>query len=574
MTVVRDGLGAATVSDLIYAIGGNTSGGVAVDAVERYDPVANTWTTRTPLPAPRRYLAAAALNGIVYAIGGETSGGTVATVEAYDPVANTWTTRASLATARKNHAAAAGNGVLYVMGGVDASGNPLASLEVYDPVANTWTTKAAMPGSRSGLAAAFVDGALYAVGGQSGTASSSITGYDPVFNQWYLKSNMPTSRSGLGAAAVNGILYAVGGQQTSFPSLQKIEAFTDSYRWQGSNSSVATLNQQGRAVGVAPGQSNISVSVGSLSCSASSSCGVLTVTPTTMALDRTSLAFGGIIDGSTLFPRTAEQQVRLTQSGAGTVTWTATSSQPWLVVAPASGTGSAIFIVTTANAPLTVGTFTGAISIVLTGAANTVGPINVTLTVTSTGAAPFGSMDTPLEGATNVVGSIPVTGWALDDVSVNLVRLVRLAVPGEPAGAEIFIGLANIVEGARPDVAGSYPTAPKGTAAGWGYLLLTNFLPNQGNGTFTLRAYADDAEGHSTLLGSRTITCTNSAATTPFGAIDTPGQGATVSGMVHNFGWVLSPGSRRADPTNGGVVNVFVDGVPVGVPPAGPPVRT
>src|SRR5205085_10380982 len=62
-------------------------------------------------------------------------------------------------------------------------------------------------------------------------------------------------------------------------------------------------------------------------------------------------------------------------------------------------------------------------------------------------------------------------------------------------------------------------------------------------------------------------TCTNSTATLPFGAIDTPTQGETVSGPNYtNFGWVLSPGARHADPPNGGTVNVLIDGVVTGQP--------
>ena len=89
-----------------------------------------------------------------------------------------------------------------------------------------------------------------------------------------------------------------------------------------------------------------------------------------------------------------------------------------------------------------------------------------------------------------------------------------------------------------------------------------------GNGTFKLYAFADDSDGHSTLLGTKTITCTNSKAVTPFGAIDTPAQGATVSGIVDNFGWTLGVGGHGSNPPNGGTVNVFIDGVPVGVPGA------
>jgi hypothetical protein len=98
-------------------------------------------------------------------------------------------------------------------------------------------------------------------------------------------------------------------------------------------------------------------------------------------------------------------------------------------------------------------------------------------------------------------------------------------------------------------------------------MLLTNFLPDLGNGTFTLCAIADDAEGGSTLLGTKTITVSNSTATKPFGAIDTPTPGETISGTSYNnFGWVLSPAPGRADPTSGGSVTVFINGAPVGTP--------
>jgi hypothetical protein len=179
---------------------------------------------------------------------------------------------------------------------------------------------------------------------------------------------------------------------------------------------------------------------------------------------------------------------------------------------------------------------------------------------------PFGSFDTPTQNATGVTGSVAVTGWALDDNGVTRVRILRAPVAGEPAGRLVYLGDANFVTGARPDIASRFPSAALKNRAGWGYLMLTLFLPNLGNGTFTLYAYADDGDGHSSLLGSRTITCANASSLTPFGAIDTPGQGESVSNSVNNFGWVLSPGTRRADPTGGGTVQVIIDGVAVGSP--------
>ena len=181
-------------------------------------------------------------------------------------------------------------------------------------------------------------------------------------------------------------------------------------------------------------------------------------------------------------------------------------------------------------------------------------------------ASPFGSLDTPMQNAIGVTGSIAVTGWALDDSQVTNVRILRDPIAGEAAGVPVFIGDAVFVGGARPDVASVYPAYPFNDRAGWGYLLLTNVLPNRGNGTFTLHAYAEDANGHSTLLGSRTISCANATATRPFGAIDTPAQGETVSGTSYvNFGWVLTP-LPKSIPVDGSTITILIDGVPMGHP--------
>src|SRR6185295_914857 len=113
------------------------------------------------------------------------------------------------------------------------------------------------------------------------------------------------------------------------------------------------------------------------------------------------------------------------------------------------------------------------------------------------------------------------------------------------------------VENARPDVAATL-SLPFAYKAGWGYMLLTNFLPNGGNGSYTIHAFAEDFDGHTVLIGSRTFTCNNAAAIKPFGAIDTPDQGETISGSNYvNFGWALTPmpNSIRSD---GSTIVVFI----------------
>jgi hypothetical protein len=207
--------------------------------------------------------------------------------------------------------------------------------------------------------------------------------------------------------------------------------------------------------------------------------------------------------------------------------------------------------------------------------------------------APFGQVDTPAYGATGLVGAIGVTGWALDDVGVTAVRIFRNCLPFEPqvncqniGGANVvYIGQAAFLAGARPDVEAAFPGYPNNARAGWGYLMLTNMLPHVtsgqlfgGQGNLTLYAYAFDPEGHITLLGRSSldhtptaVTLANDTIAKPFGAIDTPGQGQTVSGALANFGWVLTPDGDTAAgaddiyiPTDGSTMRVYIDGIGVG----------
>jgi hypothetical protein len=243
-------------------------------------------------------------------------------------------------------------------------------------------------------------------------------------------------------------------------------------------------------------------------------------------------------------------QVALTTGCA----WQVSNVPTWIHASAASGTGRQTIQLTIDS------DFTGSNR----SAALTIGGQFVTITQAGLAStAPFGVIDTPMDYATGVTGALAVTGWALDDVGVTRVRIARDPVGGEPLDAQVYIGDATFVDGARPDVQAAYPSLPNASRAGWGLQVLTNMLPNQGTGTFRLYAYADDVDGHTTLLGFRTITCMNAGATAPFGTIDTPGQGETVSGTVVNFGWALS---RALIPPDGSTIDVLVDGAAVGHP--------
>jgi hypothetical protein len=185
---------------------------------------------------------------------------------------------------------------------------------------------------------------------------------------------------------------------------------------------------------------------------------------------------------------------------------------------------------------------------------------------------PIGSFDTPLDNTTGVAGAIPVTGWALDKVGVSKVQVWREPVGNEPVAPNnlIFVGNAVQVAGTRPDVQALYPNMPFNDRAGWGYLLLTNFLPAvsgpSGNGTYKLHFIAYNNAGGQTDLGTRTIVVDNVHASKPFGTIDTPGQGDIISGNAYvNFGWTLTQ-NPYCIPIDGHTMTVTIDGIIRGHP--------
>lgn len=306
---------------------------------------------------------------------------------------------------------------------------------------------------------------------------------------------------------------------------------------------------------VSSSQCLVRVSKASTGTPSDTSDAVFTIssTPPGIALDQSVLYFTAIISG----PQTGSQEVWVNNSGGGTLNWSASDNASWLTCSPASGTNSGVVIISVNSTGLAAGSYSGTITFSAAGVTN---PPTVTVNLTVKNASqdqpPFGEFATPISGST-VYGSIPVTGWVLDDVEVMSVKIYN--------GTNYF-GDAVFVKGTRPDVEQAYPGYPKNYRAGWGYMLLTNFLPNQGNGTYIIHAKAVDTGGKVFTLGSKTIKADNDNAVKPFGAIDTPTQGGIASGASFiNWGWALTPQPKMI-PTDGSTINVYVDGVNLGHP--------
>jgi len=341
-------------------------------------------------------------------------------------------------------------------------------------------------------------------------------------------------------------------------------------------------------------------------------------------LDRTDLRMSAQHTGANnppnLSAKTPPQVVNVTQVGGNSaVGWavdvcqnydpnsppTCTNSLDYIQLSKTTGSGTSSFTVALKDSsilPQTTGS--SVLGVVLRVRETTAGltanspqyiQINISIVPPTTAtAAPIGQVDTPTANATGVQGAIGVTGWVVDDIGLQHVKIYRNCLVGLDNLARcevrlgvntVEIGTAAFVPGARPDVEAAFTTYPQSNQAGWGYLMLTNMLPHipnnagfGGQGSLMLYVIATDIEGKQKMLGRTQsdrsltqITMDNDAIAKPFGAIDTPSQGGATSGGFANFGWALTPDTNTTAgeagdiviPTNGSSMTVFIDGSPL-----------
>jgi len=166
-----------------------------------------------------------------------------------------------------------------------------------------------------------------------------------------------------------------------------------------SNSAWLTLNSATSASGSNLGSVNVGVNPSGLTVGAHS--GVITIigagaanspqtvtvtfditaAPTpTIGLSATALSFSAVQGGS----NPANKTITISNSGNGTLTWTATESSNWLNLSPASGTGNSTITVSIVTTGMTAGTYSAPITIAATGATNTPQTVTVSLTINAT----------------------------------------------------------------------------------------------------------------------------------------------------------------------------------------------
>jgi uncharacterized protein (TIGR03437 family) len=193
--------------------------------------------------------------------------------------------------------------------------------------------------------------------------------------------------------------YTSGGAAPAAQSLQITNGGSGTLAWTATTS--ATWLSVSPGSGTAPSTLSVSVSpaglsagtyTGSVQISASGASNTplsvavtLTVTaPASLTVAPTALSFNYSVGGSA----PAAQTVSITNTGGGTLTWTASTTSYWIVLTPASGTAPSTLSVSMNPANLAAGTYTGTVQITAAGATGSPASVTVTLVVQGTQPAP------------------------------------------------------------------------------------------------------------------------------------------------------------------------------------------
>jgi glucose/arabinose dehydrogenase/PKD repeat protein len=289
------------------------------------------------------------------------------------------------------------------------------------------------------------------------------------------------------------------------------------------------------------------------------SCGGAPPPAPALSVSKSSLSFTATQGGANPAAQTAE----VTNTGSGSLDFTATESASWLTVAPASGSAPATLTATPSIAGLAPGTYTTAITVAAAGATGSPKTIDVTLTVAP--AAPVlsvapGSLSfTATAGAASPPAqTIDVSnsgGGTLDFTASDDQTWLGVAPSSGTAPASVTVSVAT--SGLSP---GTYQGTVTIAAAGVsgspktvGVTLTVNTAPPPATGLVGAWGF-EEASGTAVADSSGT----GNAGTISGGVRSASGKYGSALSFDGSNDWVTVPDSATLDLTTGATVEAWV----------------
>jgi len=240
---IRYGMASAVIGSDIYIIGGYSDQGVATNDVQVFQTTTNTWKNGVaPLNAARAHSFAGATGDgrFIFVFGGfltSLAGGVIQDqtddlqIERYDVLANTWTTLLTIQMPFGHHrgSSVVVNDIVYFFGGYETNGQLSDKVSSFDMDQQVWKTPSQMNtllSPRARTTAVAVDQMVYLIGGlkyiavNTVNASEIVHAYDTTSDSWSTRSDI-IPRYESTSVLVQGIVILMGGRTIDPPLVYK-----------------------------------------------------------------------------------------------------------------------------------------------------------------------------------------------------------------------------------------------------------------------------------------------------------------------------------------------------------------
>ncbi len=291
-----------------------------------------------------------------------------------------------------------------------------------------WLMLSPASGSGNGTVTVSVTTGTLTAGSYSGTVILNATGASSVAVPVMFTVTAAPVPPAIGASPTNfSFTAAQGGSNPANQTLSISNTGGGTLTWSASeNAPWLTI---GPASGSGNGAVTLSVATGTLATGSHSGTVTMSATgatPVTVPVTFTVTAAPAIGTSPTNFSFTAtqggsnpaNQTLSISNTGGGTLTWSASENAPWLTIGPASGTGNGAVTLSVATGTLATGSHSGTVTMSASGATPVTVPVTFTVTaVPNITLNPASLSYTATQGAANPANktiSLTSTGGSLN----------------------------------------------------------------------------------------------------------------------------------------------------------------
>lgn len=207
------GAGFGVLNGELYIAGGWT-GSTRLNTAYKRDKDTGLWQSIANVPIFISDCASVVFEGELWILGGfETGPGDTNKVYSYNPVSDTWTARTSLPAVRFGPSAGIQSGRIMVVGGISGA----YQNQVWDLVGGSWISRTNYPSNVFGHRMTTYKDEVYVSGGQTSGANQldTIYRYNQLSNNWTLWDTIPEKRIGHGAIENRGVLMVFCGKSSA-----------------------------------------------------------------------------------------------------------------------------------------------------------------------------------------------------------------------------------------------------------------------------------------------------------------------------------------------------------------------